>query len=199
MAVSIQDAAMNAVKTWLATKLGNDVTVLNGWPDPDMPLPAKAISVYAGHWEDEHLQPEVDSATAVPNSVATKTFRWRMTERTIPFQLDVWSTYEPVRSDIMARIDNALMAGSLTNEPVANGPLLSLADGWTGKVDVFLFGGHKVDNSYANQQSEYRATYNGEARVILYVDVISPCQNTIIFQQTINGAAQPDVLLSTVS
>jgi hypothetical protein len=199
MAVAIQDAALSALQSWLQTKMGNDVDIDQEWPDPEKPLPAKAITIVAGQWEDDMLQPDWDNAEAVTGHPEQKLYRWRILERTQPFQLDIWATYSPVRSDLVKRLDDALATGTLSNDPVGNGPILSLGNGWTGTVDFLFFGGRYIDNAYAVQQSEYRASYQGEARMILYVKAVSPRQATIKLRETLNGVQRPDVLLSTVS
>lgn len=182
MAVSIQQAAANALGAHVATKLGAGVDVSYEWPVG--PLPAKAVTVLlAGPPKDEYLQPSVVSSQAVANP-NHRLYRWRVLERTQPLQLDVWAQYQATRDDMIAALDVALNTGFGTaGDPVGNGLVLALGDGWTGRAD-FVFEGPDVDNGpEAARQSEWRATYRGEARVALYVDAESAKMAQIILKQ----------------
>jgi hypothetical protein len=77
MLVTIERAACNALRTWLAAKMP-DVEVRDTWPDDDKPLPERAISILlVGKATDEWTTPRADSHEnvhdALPASLALET------------------------------------------------------------------------------------------------------------------------------
>src|SRR5690348_16961814 len=59
MAVTVEQAAQNALRTWVASKLP-DVSVSSRWPDASRPLPEKAVSILrVGNRRDELLDPRI--------------------------------------------------------------------------------------------------------------------------------------------
>lgn len=184
MAVSLQQAACNALGSRLSSVLGPGVKVNYDWPDPEAPLPAKGVTILlAGQADDFLLQPEIISSTQIDS--VNRLYRWKVLERTQPIQLDVWSTYQAVRDDMVASLDQALHAG-WDGTPNC-GLVLTLADGWEGCA-VFDFDGPNVTNSGPLAQvSEFRAMYPGELRAVLYVDAPSPRIARLKLHQVLSG------------
>lgn len=192
MTVSIQQAACNALGRLLSAKIEPEVVVNYDWPDPETQLPARAVSIFlAGSPQDEILQPEVVSST--PIDAVKRLYRWRVLERTQPIQLDVWATYAVNRDDIIAQLD-AILNGGWAGTP-NNGLALDLADGWTGKVAFDFDGPSIVNTGGSSQVSEFRASYDGNLRAVLYVDAPSPKIAQIILHQVLNGK-QTDIPLT---
>ena len=185
MAVSIQQAACNALGAHLQAKLSG-VVVNYDFPDPDRELPELALTILlAGTPHDTSMQPEVISSTVV--DATHKLYRWKVLERSQPIQVDVWSTYQALRDDLVARLDQ-IFNGGWSDQP-DSGLTLSLGDGWDAKA-VFDFDGPSIINSgYSSQVSEFRGSYNGALRVALYVDAASPRMANIKLHSILNGNA----------
>jgi hypothetical protein len=172
--ISIQQAAANALATWLASKLPGDVDVDSHWREPTEQLPPKSLTVLlAGPADDELIDPVVVSQTNDPTDpIATYTYRFRCRRQAL--QLDVFTQYDADRDDIMARLDYALNAGATASlgadyntEPIRNGLSLALADGWSG-IAEFLFEGPAVsDTTDSEQTTDFRATYRGHVDMML--------------------------------
>ena len=208
MAVSIQQAAMNSLAVWLQTALGLDVVVSQRWPAAQKPLPPKACTLLmVGTRDEEFLPPEVVSFQTLPGVQGSQgsqgfqgsqgaqshaLYRWKVAEIIQPFQVDIWANYDVVRDDLVKRLQDAIHVGTLPYQPVANSPTLQLSDGWVGAVDFIVDQGTNNDLPNAAEVCEWRATYSGEARVVLYVDAISPKQAQIILKQTLSGATRTD-------
>lgn len=190
MSVSIQQAACNALGAYLQSKL-SDVTVSYDFPDTERELPALALSILlAGVPHDTPLQPEVIGSVDI--DATHKTYRWCVLERSQPIQIDVWSTYQAKRDDLIARLDAILNAG-WSDQP-NSGLVLSLSDGWDAKA-VFDFDGPSILNSgYSAQMSEFRGSYNGTLRVVLYVDAASAKIARIKLHSILNGKPQENTL-----
>lgn len=174
MATSIQQAAANALATYLASEL-SDVTVEQRWPDASKNLPAKAITILmAGPRTEDKFDPHlVSTAELAPPVANTAAFTWAVASITQPLQLDVWTTYDVVRDEILARLDDSLhkgethTLGTFNSDPVRHGVLLALGDGWTGNVDC-TFDAPTVDQTPDQvNKAEFRATMRGEARMTL--------------------------------
>lgn len=196
MTVAIEQAAQNALASFLATRLGTGVTVAKQWPAPDRTLPALAATVIqAGETEWLYCQPEAISSTAGSTS-GTRLYRWLVLEVTQPLQIDCWATTPGARSNLRARVAAALQAGNMTERwPVPGGGLqlaLLVADGWQGVADFTFKSFSNLDTPDSAQQSEYRAIAQGEARVAFYIDAETPRLARIILQQTIDGATRTD-------
>lgn len=171
------------------------VTVSCRWPEPDQKLPAMAITVLlAGKATDEILQPRLVSSRNI-DSVSLLA-RWQVLERMQPLQLDIWAQYDVVRDALVAALDQVLNLGSMPYSVPGDPLVLDLADGWTGKV-AFDFGGPaNQDGPNAVQVSEYRSTYEGEARAVLYVDAKTPKLASIRLSQILNDGDASVIALS---
>lgn len=174
LTVSIQQAASNVLAAYLRTEL-TDVTTDQRWPDASKALPAKAITILmSGPRTEEKFDPYLSSTTElVPADPAQARFTWAVANITQSLQLDIWSTYEVVRDDILARLDDSLhkgeshTIGTFNSDPYRHGVLLALGNGWTGNAD-FTFDAPQVDQTPdAVNKSEFRATLRGEARMVL--------------------------------
>ena len=184
--VSLQQAACNALGARLSSALDPDVVVNYDWPDPEAPLPQKGITiVMAGQADDDILQPEV--VNSAPIDAVNRLYRWKVLERTQPIQLDVWTTYQTLRDDLVAKLDQVFNAG-WTGTP-DSGLLLTLSDGWDGKATADFEGPSLTNSGALAQVSEFRATYAGELRMCLYVDAPSPRIATIKLHQLLSEAA----------
>lgn len=184
--VSLQQAACNALGARLSSALDPDVVVNYDWPDPEAPLPQKGITiVMAGQADDDILQPEAVSST--PIDATSRLYRWKVLERTQPIQLDVWTTYQTLRDDLVAKLDQIFNAG-WTGTP-DSGLVLDLADGWEGKATADLEGPSLTNSGVLAQVSEFRATYAGELRMCLYVDAPSPRIARTKLHQLLSGQA----------
>lgn len=162
------------------------VVVSCRWPEPDHRLPAMAITVLlAGKPTDEVLQPHMVSSRSV--STTQLLARWQVLERTQPLQLDVWARYDVVRDAMVAALDQVLNLGSMPRSVPGDPLVLDLADGWAGKVALEFGGPNNTDAPNAAQASEYRSTYEGEARAVLYVDAKTPKLASIRLSQILNG------------
>ncbi len=180
--VTIQQAAANALATWLTAQLPVDVDVNSRWPEPTEQLPPKSLTILlAGLADDELIDPAVVSQTntAAPAVTATYTYQFRC--RRQPLQLDVFTQYDADRDDIMARLDYALNAGASASlgsdyntEPVRNGLSLFLGDGWSG-IAEFLFEGPSLSDAPDSEQvTDFRATYRGYVDMMLTYTTVTP-------------------------
>jgi hypothetical protein len=69
MLVTVERAACNALRAWLAAKL-SDVEVRDTWPDDDKPLPARAVSILLiGKAADEWTTPRAESHEDVHDAI----------------------------------------------------------------------------------------------------------------------------------
>ena len=174
MQVSIGQAACNALAAYLKQRFTPDVRIYDRWPEPNIKLPPKAISVIKfGKRErlDVAAVGFVDTITPINATTAVCTFR--VGSYIQPVQLDAWATSDVERDDLVARLDEYLTAGqdetldpSLTDDPVRDGVLLPLNtdDGWSGNVDCWLDEPEINDTPESVQRSEFRAMYVGELR-----------------------------------
>lgn len=195
--VSIQQAAANALAEWLREQLP-DVMVEARWPEPNVSLPPKAITVLlAGSRIDEPLDPQVLHMTPIDSAKAL--YRWRVAACRQPLQLDVWTTSDVERDDLLARLDDCLRAGpGHTLDGVWNADPLShelefeLGDGWEDTIAAIEFEAPQVhDTAESVQQREYRATIRGDARMNLYVEAESPRMAVIRLRQRLADAGAP--------
>lgn len=202
--VPVQQAAINALASWLTTRLtGTGIEVRKRWTEPDRPLPAKAITIIpAGARQDELLDPVVISqSTDGITGVTTYVYRLRCV--TQPLQLDVWSTYAPVRDDILALLDlhlnvgEAITLGIAGRDVMRQGLLLALGDGWTGYADICFDSPSYFDTPDSVQVSEYRGTLRGEAVIDLTVTATAPKLATIQLRQTLHESALGQIQVQT--
>ena len=196
MSVSIQQAAANAFALWLASKLP-DVTVEPRWPSPDKKKPAKSITlVMAGRRRDTPIDLRTIAKTNVGATQVNA--KWQVAACTQPFQLDVWATSDVARDDIIARLDSVLHAdtasliGAVLPMPVGPGALIKLADGWEDTVADFNFEEPDVDpDPNATGSAIYRATYRGNAHVMLTVSTLTARQIAINFNLRLSETDSP--------
>lgn len=203
--VTIQQAAVNALATWLASQLTGGVDVNSRWPEPTEQLPPKSLTiVLAGPADDELFDPVVVAQTNHPTDpVATYTYRFRCRRQAL--QLDVFTQYDVDRDDIMAQLDTALNVsdgvtlGTPNSEPVRNGLCLQLGDGWTGIADFLFEGPSAVDDADSEQQTDYRATYRGYVDMMLTVTTATPVarMKTIRLRQRAHESPTPPSTLPT--
>jgi hypothetical protein len=184
MAVSIEQAAANALAAYLTAQLAG-VTCKAFWPNASQKLPPKAVTVvpvgrrrtvdHLGDFirvvsfedrplTDDNGDPLLDDSG---NQLTDRIYTYAVSPIEQPFQLDVWATTDFDRDDIVARLDDALTLGlgitlGATNaDPFRDGVLLALGDGFTGNADFFFDGPTKDDNVNAAGRAEFRATYSG--------------------------------------
>ena len=193
MAVSIQQAACNALGAHLYAQISPEIKISYDWPDPESQLPERGITILlVGNTEDNLLDPEPISF--VPIDAVQNMYRWKVLERTAPIQMDIWTTYQYNRDDIIAQLDQLLNTGIGWSDAPGHGLALSLADGWEA-VAVFDFDGPSISNVGAGHQlSEWRGTYQGQLRVVLYVDAPNAKLATVKLHQVLDGAAVVKVL-----
>lgn len=170
--VTIQQAACNALATWLTNELASeDVSVEPRWTEPDRQLPAKHVTIItAGPRAIEWMPAEVVKATNVTVNEQPKVDTiWSLGFLEQPVQLDVWAQSDVELDDIIARLDASLNKGAkglgiANTEPFAAGLLLNLADGWAPGIVDFLFEEPQIMQSPASVgESEWRAMYRGRA------------------------------------
>ena len=182
MRVSIEQAAQNALARWLTREL-DGVPVWDRWPEANVRLPAKAVSVLrAGSRRDEALDPEPVARRDVEGIPGHSVFTWRMRACTQPLQLDVWAHTDVERDDLLACLEPALNAnkarsipslGLRSTDPVEQGLTLLLGEGWSGFVTYWFDAPELTDTPDVVQRSEYRATYRGWAAMNLTIDAES--------------------------
>jgi len=177
--VSAPQAACNALAAWLSRTMTPDITVIPRWPEPSVKLPPKAISIVrvgrksridaAGIWQT--------SRTNVSATKAQVNFMVGAIEQ--PVQLDVWASVDLYRDDMLAQLDDVLYAGvnqtlGKPGNPVRDGLLLKLGDGFDGWVDFWFDDVDMYDSPDSVQRSEFRATLNGTARMAYGVSATTP-------------------------
>jgi hypothetical protein len=189
----VDDGTVNSSEAFISGD--TTVSVSTRWPEPDVALPAMAITVLlAGQTKDEILQPRMVTSRNLSSTKLLTT--WQVLERTQPLQLDLWARYDVVRDALIAAMDQVLNLGSLPGEYAGANLALDLADGWTGKA-VFDFEGPRTqDGPNAVQVSEFRATYEGEARAVLYVTAATPKLARIRLQQALDSGSAETITLS---
>jgi hypothetical protein len=172
--VSVEQAAVNALGSWLSRSLGALVAVSTKWPEPSRKLPERAVTVLrAGPPEGEPLDPIV--VERVDTTAHSSMFTWRLRAIRQPLQLDVWTRHHAVRDELLAELDVALNAGmgatlgAANADPLRHGVVVPLADGWTGTADCFFDRAELSDSPDAATRSEYRATLRGWTDVDLTI------------------------------
>lgn len=200
MAISIEQAAQNALARWIARELPG-VTVWERWPEANVRLPPRAITVLrAGPRHDELIDPEPIKRVDIPNARGRAVFTWRMRACTQPIQLDVWATSDCARDDLLARLEPVLNAskvrsmptlGIVGGDPVEHGLALLLADGWEGFASYLFDSPADTNTPDAVQRSEYRATYRGSAAMQLTIDAESPRLARVVLHAKLNGLDEP--------
>lgn len=196
--VSLVQAAANALKLWLETALSPDITVFEKWPDPNTELPPKAVSILKIGKRLRMPAWQIDVAKVQPignGPAAQVTYQLGGIEQ--PMQIDVWATSDAERDDILAQLDTVLYAGidqtlGLPGDPIRDGLLLPLLDGYEGNNCDYWFDEPEIDDTPgAVQRSEFRAIFFGEARMSL---IVTPNELTPIIQQVVpvlDGSTNP--------
>ncbi len=189
----VDDGARNDSEAFLS---GNSVvTVSCRWPEPDHKLPAMAITVLlAGKPTDEVLQPRMVSSRNIDGTKLLS--RWQVLERTQPIQLDVWAHYDVVRDALVAAIDQVLNMGSMARSVPGDPLALAIADGWDGVAAFDFDGPSNQDGPNAVQVSEFRSTYEGQARAVLCVEARTPKLASIRLQQVLNSGGTQTTAVS---
>ena len=172
--ISVQQAAMNALKGWLQSSLPRDWKIDARWPDPDRRLPSKAVTVImSGPVQWIMTDPVVVDGPFDVGIPGSKAWTWRLRTGIQPIQLDLWSNSAFSVDDMAARIESVLnagesatgtnAAGQLPSDPFRNGILLKLQDGWSGNCDFVFNEPEIIEDPTSVQRSEYRYIYHGEA------------------------------------
>lgn len=203
--VTIQRAAVLALKTYLAAELsGSSVTVMGHWPSGQT-LPAKCVSIVpAGAVQYLWATPRVVRSTII--DADTKSYVWRMRVVDQPIQIDVWvsgaQAYPIMRDELLQLVDvalhqglgnaNSLNQGEGYADPFRDGVLLNLDPtlGHTGTVDVVLLSGPaENDTPDAAQRKEWRATIRAELRTDLEFTATQKRLKQTILQMKIGEGA----------
>jgi hypothetical protein len=194
LAVSIQQAGINAFAAYLQSKLP-DCKVENRWPAPDRKLVSKTITVIpAGSRKDDYLEPRILSKVNQGDSQTRVIYQVASCYQ--PMQLDVWCTGHLERDDLISRLDTFLRAGasSLTGafspDPVGAGCLIAVQDGWQESETTadFIFEDPDTDDEpSAVEASQFRATYRGGAYFKLTIPAIVSRQKVIKLSLLLDG------------
>lgn len=180
--VSINQAAANVLTAYLKVQFP-DCSVESHWPSPNKPLTPAAITVIQAGSRLRIDSSNINVLSQAPATGPNKyTYLYEVCGIEQSYQLDVWAPYDTVRDDLIARLDDALSQGigvtmppaqpppgqlaQLSNyDPVRDGVLFALGDGWTGTVD-FIFDDVSInDDPNVASENEYRATYVGVGRM----------------------------------
>jgi hypothetical protein len=172
--VSVEQAAVNALGSWLARALGPAVAISTKWPEPSKKLPDRAVTILrAGPPEGEPVDPIV--VGRVDTGPHSAMFTWRLRAVRQPLQLDVWTRHHAVRDELLAELDVALNTGmgatlGIANaDPVCNGVVVPLGDGWSGTAYGFFDRAELADSPDAATRHEYRASVRGFVDVDLNI------------------------------
>lgn len=192
MAVSIQQAAANALAAFLATKMVG-IPVIPQWPSPDKELPNKAITIVSsGSRRDIPIEAKLLKSTN--NGLKNVDAVWQIAACTQPLQLDVWAHTDYERDQILADLDIYLNYGDralgVGNYDIGNGLLLNLANGWEAyqsKADFAFEEPNTDDSGDSTPRRSYRATYRGNAYFQLAVPATVPRQLLINFSMFLDG------------
>jgi hypothetical protein len=193
MSVSIQQAAANAIATFLASKMAG-VSVKSRFPAPDKDLPPKAITIItAGNRRDTPIDPRILSQ--VNNGLTQVDAVWQIAACSQPFQLDVWAHSDFDRDAMIADLDKYLNYGERglgvgNYDPVSSGLLLNLADGWqaySSTADFWFAEPDTDDTSVSAGSSTYRASFRGDANFMLAIPATSPRQLIINISMFLDG------------
>lgn len=195
--VSIEQAARNALATWLSTQLAvPDLVIEPRWFPADLDLPPKALSVIdAGlpdvEWLDAELLLKANVDTENGSPVKKVDVVWGFGHIDQAVQLDVWAPTEVELDDLRARLVGPLNAGDrglgLTRvDPFAVGLRLPLGDGWDPGIVTFLFELPNTDQTSSSvSESEWHATYRGRASMQMTQRARSARIARILLQQRI--------------
>jgi hypothetical protein len=196
MATSIEQSAVNALKTYLQTQLGASVKVSGTWPNPDKNLPEKALTILKiGPRLETKIDPRLlGSAELTPPDPTQMAYTWQIKAVEQRIQLDVWAKYEGVRDDLQAQLDNALNQGTyvtlgpgLDRSHFSDGLILELGDGHVGYATYTFDGPEIADEPEAAQRNEFRSTQVGTIYTYLAVTKVMPRIARIQFPVNADG------------
>jgi hypothetical protein len=185
MTVSLEQAAKNALAGYLRTAaaLGGvtGLTVLDRWPDAGIDIATPAVSIiFAGDTDEELYDPILVATSNLDATHVLATYEFASLR--CPLQLDVWCTTDVSRDNLVKLLDDALREGvgvtlsqgvSMGN-PVRDGVLVPLSDGWPGNVDLYFDRLKRVDTPDSVTRSEYRAMSLGDARMVRTIQKTLP-------------------------
>ena len=120
--VSVGQAAVTALQTWLRRSLPEDVAVYDRWPDADVRLfaPAQAglppsravVSVMkVGRRQRVDVIGPSPGPTITPDGAGKFLVTFRLGSYVQPVQLDLWTASDVDRDDVLDQLDTALTAG----------------------------------------------------------------------------------------
>jgi len=188
MAVSVEQAACNALKQWLASQIAG-VTFYDRWPEPDLQLAPKTVAVMlAGKPRDElALGERVVAYSSIDPT--TGSYSWRFGTRWHAIRLELWAQYDHGRDDLLTMVEAALRKGPRhtlgipNGDPVRDGVLLALSDGHDGHADFTFDPPERHDDPEGIRAQEHRASIDGEVGVDLIVKADSPKLLTAVLRQ----------------
>ncbi len=164
--------AATTLQAWLATNLTGGVTVYDRWVEPSVDRVGKVVSVSKvgrRRREDVLVCPVVESRTIVDDHTETITVPWGQYAQDL--QLEIWTTNDPDREDLIGQLDTALNTGTslslaaATGNPFRDGLLLAITlSGYAGFVFYHFDDVDIPDDPDSNQVNEYRCSYLGTAR-----------------------------------
>lgn len=118
---------------------------------------------------------------ALNKHYVARLYTWRVGEIEHGLQLDVWAHYEAVRDEMLAQIVPLInaapsaSAGFSYDDPVRNGTIVPLGDGWEGNYADFEFDSPRREQTGATEkQGEYRAMYSGVLTCFQLIKAQSP-------------------------
>lgn len=192
MADTLQTKACVALAEFLEPRLG--VPVKSEWPQRDFRAPVNIVTITtAGARRDTPV--DLGIVKKVLNGTYNVDSTWLLASCEQPLALDVWSSNEVDRDDILVKLDDVLHLGDSTlatswcATPAGNGILLQLDSESTVDYD---FGRPEVEYSSDDEAREiFRATYLGTAYFMLTVTRTTPRQKVIELVQQINDTDFP--------
>ncbi len=179
--VTVEVAAMRALKAFLQAQFNADafwtskpVEVNDSWPMLEQDLPPRAVSIIkAGARQDERHFPMIDGSVVVDAN--TKDWIWNVAACDQPIQIDIWATSEVDRNSLERSLDEYLHRGpkySLgipNGDPIRDGVLVALGDGFTGTADCQFDGIAAVPTPEQIRRTEWRSMTRGMISVQLTV------------------------------
>lgn len=184
--VSVGQACANAIAAFLRTQLSEDVTVFDRWPEANVQLPPRGVSVVkVGRRRRLDVMQALAIVTRTNETATIAQVGLYLGSFEQPIQIDVWETSDDGRDDLIAQLDDAFtqgveqtllppgqdpIAAGVTGDPVRDGILVPLvaADGYAGNVDCLFDEPDIDDDDKGVQRDEYRATYRGSATGTFY-------------------------------
>jgi hypothetical protein len=184
--LTVERSASRALAIYLQGELnlayGSPLCVVSErWPAPDSPLPARAVTILlTGERNDDSTVEAADHiASMTPDTSDARFGLWTFMVKSCrqQLQLDVWSTDDVMRDELLFFVTDALQKGSdhtlglglRGGDPVRDGPILALDPtfGFAGVADFTFQGPSVQDSPDAARQCEYRAMISGSFDVSL--------------------------------